>query len=147
MPSDALEIFSEKERCVPWAAGLRPSCVVQWNKSNNFADHIMFSFLVRLRFWEISEGVIELSIILVMEGIPPNESRTPNSFVFSHKCNQCDYRSRCVCPPCLWEHRSPGCQMARNHERSAGPGPAQGTSGASRAQALHKRLVVLPTAA
>lgn len=147
MPSDALEILSETERCVPWAAGLRPSYVVQWNKSNNFADHIMFSFLVWLHFWEIFEGVIKHSIILVIEAIPPNESRTPNSSVFSHKCNQCDQRSRCVCPPCLWEHRSPGSQMARNHGCSAGPGLAQGTSGASRAQALHKRLVVLPTAA
>lgn len=34
-----------------------------------------------------------------------------------------------------------------SHGRSAGPGPAQGTSGAPRVQALHKRLVVLPTAA
>ena len=37
--------------------------------------------------------------------------------------------------------------MAGNHACGTGPGPAQGTSGAPGAQALHKCLVVLPTAA
>ena len=40
MPSDTLEILSETERCLPWAVGLQTSRIVQWNKSNNFADHI-----------------------------------------------------------------------------------------------------------
>lgn len=42
MPSDALEILSRKERCVSWTVGLWPSCAVQWNKYNNFADHIQY---------------------------------------------------------------------------------------------------------
>lgn len=42
MPSDALEILSRTEKCVSWTAGLWPSCAVQLNKPNNFADHIQY---------------------------------------------------------------------------------------------------------
>jgi len=108
----------------------------------------VFSFLLRLCFWEIFEGVPKHSVILIFRGFPPSKTWTPDSFVFSHKCDRCDYRPHLVSAPCLWAHGSPASQMARNHARhGAGPGPVQGTSGAPRAQALLERLVVLPTTA
>lgn len=86
------------------------------------------------------------SAILIFGGIPPSETRTPNSIVFSHKDVSAGH---VVCAHLVsggTDHRHPRWPGTR-HARGAGPGPAQGTSGAAGAQAPRKRLVVLPTAA